>query len=136
MPAKRVHVASAHFSTNMKELITKKYILAANGEWQTILSDLKGVSAFEINGYSQGEPTKGRYCVIHAIALNGYTGKRGRIYCKNNYYGWWWQRLKLRWIGIPHNYELQIKTCSNYGLKGRIIIYVKSLLNDEFESGD
>ncbi len=33
-------------NTNMKELITKKYTLAANGEWQTILSDLEGVSAF------------------------------------------------------------------------------------------
>lgn len=121
----------------MKELINKKHILAANGEWQTILSDLKGVSAFEINGYSQGETKSGNYCVIHAISLNGYAGKRGHIYCHHNCYGWnWWRRLKLRWIGIPHNYELQIKTRSNYGFKGRIIVYVKSLLNDEFETVD
>jgi len=32
----------------MKELINKKHMLSANGEWQTILSDLKVVSLVEI----------------------------------------------------------------------------------------
>jgi hypothetical protein len=121
----------------MKELMTKKHIIAANGEWQTILCGVNGVSAYEINGYSQGEINSARYCVIHAIALNGYTGRGGRIYFNQNYYGWkWWRSLKLRWIGNPFNYELQIKTRSDYGSKGRIILYMKSLLNDEFETVD
>jgi hypothetical protein len=64
----------------MKELITTKHILAANGKWQTVLSQLNGVSSYEINGYSQGESGTGNYCVIHAVALNGNAGNRGRIY--------------------------------------------------------
>jgi len=93
---------------------------------------------------SQGRPGHGKYCVIHAIALNCFAGNRGRIYLNHNYfgqnyYGWnwnWLRRLKLQWIGRPDNYRLQIKTVSNYGSEGRIIIYVKSLLNDEIEPVD
>ena len=118
----------------MNEQKSNPYILLANGEWQTLLPNLEGLSAFEIVGYAQGCKGEGKYSVIHSIAINAHTGKRGRIqYCRD-YYGWkWWRRVKLRWIGNTFDYQLQIKTCSDYGGDGRIIVYVKSLLKNGFE---
>lgn len=116
----------------MKNKKKPDFTLPANGEWQTILTELDGLSAFEIIGYAQGSPTTGKYCVIHSIVLNAYNGKKGRIHSKCDYYGWhWWKRLKLRWIGNPFNYQLQVKTCSNYGIDSRIIIFVRNLLKNE-----
>lgn len=115
---------------------TKKsdFTLPADGEWQTILTELDGLSAFEIIGYAQGSPKTGKYCVIHSIVLNAYNGKKGRIHSKCDYYGWhWWKRLKLRWIGNPFNYQLQIKTCSDYGRDSKIIVSIKNLLKNGIE---
>ena len=113
---------------------SNSYTLPANGEWQTLLSDLEGISAYEISGYSQGKESHGKYSVIHAIALNSYNGKRGRIKYSTDFYGWrWWIRIRLRWLGTPNNYDLQIRTRSNYGDNGRIVVSVKNLLNNEFE---
>ncbi len=116
----------------MKEQKLDKYIVPANGEWQTILTGLEGVLAFEIIGHAQGNPGSGKYCVIHSIVLNAYNGKKGRIHSKCDYYGWkWWMKLKLRWVGTPFNYKLQIKTCSNYGIGGSIEVCLRRLLKDE-----
>lgn len=117
----------------MKKQKTNSFILPANGEWQTILTELDGLSAFEINGYAQGIKGAGKYSVIHSIALNAYNGKGGRINSKCDYYGRQWNRLKLRWVGKPFNYQLQIKTCSNYGEDSRIVVFVNRLIKDEFE---
>ncbi|HNR20859.1 MAG TPA: hypothetical protein PKL45_12810 [Bacteroidia bacterium] len=69
--------------------------------------------------------------MIHSIVLKAYTGK-GRIHSKCDYYGWFWNRLKLRWIGIPNNYQLQIRTSSNFGPDARIVALVNRLIEDEF----
>lgn len=117
----------------MKKQKNNSYTLPADGEWQTILTGLDGISAFEITGYAQGIQGSGKYSVIHSIALYAYNGK-GRIHSKCDYYGWqWWKRLKLRWIGNSFNYQLQIRTCSNYGGDGRIVVSVDRLIKDEFE---
>ena len=111
------------------------YTFPANGKWQTLLSDLKGISTYEINAYSQGVKGQGKYSVIHSVVLNSFNGKGGRI--KNiscDYYKWyWWNRIKLRWVGNPYNYELQIKTSINYGPNGKIVVTVKNLLKTEYE---
>jgi hypothetical protein len=118
----------------MKEQISNHYTFPADGEWHTILTNLDGISAFEINGRAQGIKGAGRYCVIHSIVLNAYNGKKGRIHTKCDYYGCRrWNRIKLRWIGNPFDYQLQIKTCSNYGKGGRIIVSVKNLLENGIE---
>lgn len=116
----------------MKEQKTDSYSLPANGEWQTVLTDLEGISAFEVIAYAQEKPGAGKYCVLHSIVLNAYNGKKGRIHAKCDYYGWkWWMGLKLRWIGTPFKYKLQIKTCSNYGIDGSIEVCIQRLLKDE-----
>lgn len=119
----------------MKKHKSNSHVLPADGKWHTLVEhSVEGPSAFEINGYSQGQKGHGAYSVIHAIALNFYSGKRGRIQSCCDFYGWiWWRRLKLRWIGSTYNYKLQIKTCSNYGRESRIVVHVKNLLNYEFE---
>lgn len=119
----------------MKKQKSNSYTIPADGEWHTLVEHtMAGLSGFEINGYSQGIRGQGYYSVIHAIALNSYNGKRGRINSCCDFYGWqWYRRLKLRWTGGNLSYKLQIKTCINYGPKGRIVVSVKNLLNDEFE---
>jgi len=117
----------------MKKQKTNSLTLPADGKWQTILIDLNGLSAFEIIGHAQGTKGGGRYSVIHSIALNAYNGK-GRINSSCDYYGWrYWNRLKLRWIGNPFNYQMQIRTCSNFGSDGRIVVCVNRLIENEFE---
>lgn len=116
----------------MKEQKLDKYIVPANGEWQNILTGLEGVCAFEIIGHAKENPDSGKYSVIHSIVLNAYNGKKGRIHSRCDYYDWkWWMRLKLRWIGTPFKYKLQIKTCSNYGIDGSIEVCIRKLLKDE-----
>ena len=124
----------------MKEQKPHHNSLPADGKWQTILTDLDGLSAFEISGYAQGIKGTGKYCVIHSIVLNAYKGKGGLIHSKHDSHGWrWWQRtkrIKLRWIGNSFNYQLQIKTCSNFGTDGKIIISVKNLLKNGIEHSE
>lgn len=114
---------------------TNYYKLPADGKWHTIVEHSKeGPTSFEINGYSQGKRGEGKYSVIYAIALNAYNGKKGSIKSFKTYYGWqWWRRLKLRWTGDNYNYKLQIKTCSDYGTKGQIVVFVKNLFYDKFK---
>ncbi len=71
----------------MKEQKLNHYTLPADGKWQTILTDLDGLSAFEISGYAQGIKGTGKYCVVHSIVLNAYKGKGGRMHSKYDYYG-------------------------------------------------
>ncbi len=103
--------------------------IPANGEWTRILSGLKGVNAFELIACAQGKEGKGKYAVTQATLLNAYRGKHGKIKKIQDYYGWrWWHRLKLRWTGDPFNYNLEIKSASNYGEEGKIDYHICQLL--------
>ena len=109
----------------------------ANGEWHTILRGLKTCNIFEITAIANGLPGKGMYATMHAIASNAYSGKRGRIHCRRDYYSWkWWRRLRLRWTGTPFNYDLQIKTCSDFGSEGEINFNVCQLSKSQNKATD
>jgi len=60
--------------------------LPANGLWQTLISNLEGLSAFEIIGYAKGTPESGRYSVIHSIAINAHGARK--LNSITNYYSW------------------------------------------------
>ncbi len=101
----------------------------ADGEWVTILKGLEGVNAFEIVAHAHDEKGKGKYALTKATLLNAYSGKHGKIKRINDYYGWrWWHRIRLRWVGTPFDYSLQIKTASDYGDEGCITYHIATLL--------
>ncbi len=101
----------------------------ANGKWQTILKDQTDCQMFELTACARGDKGEGKYAVLYAFALNPYAGRKGKIKKYQSYYGWrWWRRLRVRWIGTPFNYHLQIRTVANYGEEGFIQYNLTSLL--------
>ncbi len=109
----------------------KKGIIKANNEWQPILKGLKSCNMFEVIAMAYGKEGEGRYASLHAIASNAYSGKRGRIHCSRDYYSWkWWRRIGLRWVGSPFNYDLEMKTFSDYGISGEIEYSITRLGKD------
>ena len=109
----------------------EKNIVPANGKWHTIMDNLRGCHIFEVVARAYGQQGQGKYATLYAIASNAYNGKKGRISCSRNKYGWqWWRRIGLRWVGTPFDYKLQIKTFSDYGRDGEIQYSIMSLGND------
>jgi len=106
-------------------------IIKANNQWQPILKGLKSCNMFEVVAMAYGEHGGGKYASLHAIASNAYSGKRGRIRCSRDYYGWkWWRRIGLRWVGNSFNYDLEMKTFSDYGRSGEIAYSITRLGGD------
>lgn len=96
--------------------------VAADGKWHPIIENLKGCHAFEIMA-AAGLPRTGKYAMIHAIALNTYnpTGfffnlfkRKNKIRCTQAYYRSYFDKLKLRWTGDIDNYQLELKSNSDY----------------------
>ena len=109
----------------------KKGTIKANKQWQPILTGLKGCNMFEVVAMAHGMEGEGQYASLHAIASNAYSGNRGRINCTRDYYGWkWWKRIGLRWVGNPFNYDLEMRTNSNYGDLGEIEFSITKLGED------
>ena len=133
--------------------------LPANGEWHNITDVLDGCHALEVVAGVGGEKFKGRYALLHAIAINAYNPrnwflnwlfKRKKIRAQTAVFGSYADRLKLRWETVSdleeltregdgavtrefyRPYRLQIKTATNYGEKFRIRYYVTRLW---FDSG-
>ena len=90
--------------------------VAGDGRWHNILTGLDGVQAFEIMAQISGPKGRGRYAITHAIALSAFGRSRPAVRKTRAYYGWFWNRIHIRWRGQVHNYRLQIRTGSHYGL--------------------
>ncbi len=109
----------------------KQGIIRANSQWQPILKGLKSCNMFEVVAMAYGKEGEGKYASLHAIASNAYSGHRGRIHCTRNHYSWkWWRRIGLRWVGSPFNYNLEMKTFSDYGYSGEIEYSITKLGKD------
>lgn len=103
-------------------------IVIADGRWQTILTNQTNCKLLEVSANASAGKGEGKYALLHAIVLNPFSGKWGRIKKYRCHYGWkWWRRLQVRWIGTPFNYSLQIRTRSNYGKNGSIAYHVTRL---------
>ncbi|WP_020570424.1 hypothetical protein [Neolewinella persica] len=89
-----------------------------DGEWHSILSNLNGVNAFEVVARIDGPKGRGKYAMTHAIALSTFGGKgsRSRITKTRAYYGWFWNRIELKWAGNTEDYSLKVRTRRHYGL--------------------
>ncbi len=102
----------------------------ADGQWHIILDKLDNCQAFEVIART-GKKGSGRFALMHATALSVYGPKGGRIRKSNAYYGFFWNKLNLRWTGTTHNYNLEIKSNSNYGDNIDIHYTITRLWDDE-----
>lgn len=109
----------------------------ADGLWKPIKPEsgfFDGCQAFEIIARA-GKPDSRKYAIMHAIALSAYGGKsshqRIRRTCAR--YGFFWNRIRLRWRNAgPNNYWLEIKTSSHYSDGGTIEYRITKLWDDDF----
>lgn len=104
----------------------KVMTVPADGSWHDVLTGLNGYNALEIMA-QVGKEKKGRHALLHATALSTFGRSRGRIRCTQAHYGWWWNKISLRWRGTTYNYKLQIRTRSNYGVGQEIKVCVAKL---------
>lgn len=100
----------------------------ADGELHAITPELTGCHAFEVvAGVGLEGEKKGRYALLHAIALNtfnptglfrNFLGRKTRIKATHAWYLSRSDRLKLQWETIDdekHLYQLSLKSMSFYG---------------------
>lgn len=85
----------------------------ADGRWHPILEDLQGMKGYEVFAQAVGRKGRGRYAMTQAVALGMY-GK-GTVDAIKSSYGWFFQKIKLRWRGSIDSYRLEICTAGNYG---------------------
>jgi len=107
--------------------------IAADGKWHSIITDLDGCSAFEIVA-QVGKEKHGKYALLHGHALSTFGKSRSRIKCIQAHYGWWWNKLSLRWHGSTYDYALQLRTRSNYGSNEEIKFYITKLWDNDISS--
>jgi len=78
-----------------------------------------------------GKEKTGKYALLHAHALSTFGKSRNKIKTTQAHYGWWWNKLALRWTGTTYNYSLQLKTRSNYGADQEVKFYITKLWDNE-----
>ncbi|WP_298841265.1 hypothetical protein [uncultured Roseobacter sp.] len=105
----------------------------ADGKWHDITQPLTGCQCFEVTAGTGGEPRKGRYSMMHAIAMNAYHPRnpilnwlfrRRSIKTQTAMYGSYADRLRLRWVADTqqHHFRLQLRTNANFG-EGKVVRY-------------
>lgn len=119
-----------------------------DGKWYPILSGLRGLQAFEVVARIGGLKNRGKYALTHAIALSTYGRSKSKIKQVRAHYGWFWNRISLRWKAKWQKeeggegewvYSLQVRTRSHYGnlpLTGEVVpirFHITRLWNDEMD---
>lgn len=116
----------------------------ADGKWHDISPSLTGCQAFEIVAGVGAQPGRGRYALLHAIALNAYNPRnlflnwlfgRRSIRRQTAVFGSYADRLRLRWRGSTRDYHLQLRSNASYGPGVRIRYYVTRLWFDTAMQG-
>ncbi len=98
----------------------------ANGKWHDIVSGLDGCVAFEIVAQVGKEKT-GKYALLHAHAISTFGKSHHKIRKTQAHYGWFWNKMAIRFTGSTYNYKLQIRTRSDYGTDQKIRFHVTKL---------
>ncbi|MDP4209269.1 MAG: adhesin [Bacteroidota bacterium] len=104
--------------------------IRADGNWHVIADELDNCQALEIIARA-GKKGSGRFSILHAIALSAYGGSHSKIRKTRAHYGFFWNKLNLRWRGDTHNYTLQLRSNSNFGKDVEIYYNVSKLWDDE-----
>lgn len=111
-----------------------KVELKADGEWHDVFQeDLNHCQAFEIMAFAKGPEKKGRYCLLHAVAISTYGKSKPKISKTSAHFGSWWNTMRCRWVASSHNeYNFQLKTRRNYGSESSIYVRVTKLWDNSF----
>lgn len=114
-----------------------------DGEWHPILSNLSGLQSLEVMTRIEGPPGRGKYAQTHAFALRAFGGKQSKrkIPQTRAYYGFFWNRLELRWAGSVYDYSLEVRTRQHYGFdedgnQSMIKFHVTNLWDDSLFNND
>lgn len=105
----------------------------ADGKWHTIIPDLNGCHAFEIVA-QVGKQKSGKYALLHAIAMSTFGKSKSKIKTTQAHYGWWWNKIALRWTGSTYNFSLQMKSRSSYGNQQEIKFHITELWGNAIQS--
>lgn len=102
----------------------------ADGRWYPIVEGLDNCQAFEVVARA-GKRGSGKFAILHAIALSAYGRSRSKIRKTSAHYGFFWNKLSLRWTGSTHNFRLELRTNNNFGENTRIYYAITRLWDDE-----
>lgn len=91
----------------------------ADGKWHELpgLKKLNNCNAFEIVARA-GKKGTGKFAILHAIAVCAYGPSGGKIKKTSTCFGFYWNKLSVRWRGDKHNYRLELCSKSHYGKGG------------------
>lgn len=109
----------------------------ADGKWHPILSNLSQPTAIEVVAKAQGAKGRGKYALVQAIAMGTFGHSRhNKIRQTCSYFGWFWNKIKLRWKGDANSYRLEMRTRGHYGLDEKeqpfpINFHIGSLWDDD-----
>jgi hypothetical protein len=104
--------------------------IPADGKWHKIVEGLDNCQGFEVMART-GKKGSGKFSIMHAIALSAFGKSKGRIRKTRSYFGFFWNKLDIRWGGTTHNYWLELRTNRNYGAGVNIFYNVGKLWDDE-----
>jgi len=110
-------------------------LVPADGKWHNIIEGLDNCHAYEIVARA-GKKGSGKFSIMHAIAISAYGRSGGKIRKTSSCFGFFWNKLNLRWKGTTHNYSLQMRTNINYGRDVNAHFTVTKLWDDELFSTD
>ena len=105
----------------------------ADGKWHDITQAITGCQCLEVVAGTGGDPGKGRYSLVHAIAMNAFHPRnpilnwlfrRRAIRTQTAMYGSFADRIKLRWVADEkqHHFRLQLRTNAHFG-DGKMVRY-------------
>lgn len=98
----------------------------ADGHWHDVIIGLDGCVAFEVMA-QVGKHKAGRYALLHAHALSTFGKSHHKIRKTQAHYGWFWNKIDIRFTGSTYNYKLQLRTKSNYGTEENIRFHITKL---------
>jgi hypothetical protein len=99
--------------------------IPADRQWHTIIENLDDCQAFEVVAKAAGRKGRGKYAMIHAIAISTYGKSWNKIRKTSAHYGAFWHRIQLRWKSeSTHCYHLQMRTRSHFGVDEHELPYM------------
>lgn len=102
----------------------------ANGKWHPVITELDNCQAFEIVART-GVKHSGKFSMMHAIAVSAFGGKaRNKVKKVSAHYGFFWNKINVKWSGKVHDYTLSLRTNANYGGGVDIYYHITKLWDD------